>query len=104
MSFAHRFELTGRPVRRGHYSSNPAAHIKIPHNFHESGRTYGDEIIEYSIRDGLMKVTLIPEAPQIELETLQLNTSFVRYITNLKTRKVWLTCFWAQTGKFRTIE
>ena len=82
---------------------NAAAHEKIRFDRHVAWLDRFDKIIQDLVRDRLMERAFVPVAPEIELETFQLHTEFVGYVTNMDCREIRLTGLGAKSREFRTI-
>ena len=80
-----------------------ATHEEVGFNRHMTGLHRFHEIIQDLVRDRLMERAFVPVAPEIELETFQLHTEFVGYVTNMDCREIRLTGLGAKTREFRTI-
>src|SRR6185503_10447276 len=67
--------LCGRcfPVNSGDYGLDAAAQVEVSHHAHPLGRRARYQIIEDSVDRPLIKNSVVPEAPKIELETFQLD-------------------------------
>jgi hypothetical protein len=67
---------------------------------HQRARlTYGDEIVGNPIGDVFVENPLVTELLQVELEALQFDTHFSRYVAKDQRPEIGLTRFGANRGK-----
>ena len=66
------------PHRRPNERLDSAAHVKVAHDFDPWRRQLGVQVIEDAVHGALVKDPVIAIAPQIELETLELDAEPVR--------------------------
>ena len=65
-----------------------AAHIKVAHHLEAARLRFGHEIIKNAVDHALIEDAVITEAPEVELQALELNTHIVRHIGNVDGREV----------------
>lgn len=63
-----------------------------------------DQIVHDDVDAILVKITVIAEAEQVQLERFALNHFDVRNVADVDRRKVWLASNRAQAGEFRAVE
>lgn len=83
---------------------NAPADIKIGFDRHPSWAGGLYEIVKDPVRNRLMEGAFVTVAPEIKLQAFQLNTEFVRKVSDSDRRKVRLSGLRTQTGEFRTIQ
>lgn len=83
---------------------NPAAHVKVPFNFHKTGLHGGNKVIEDLISHRFMKSAFIAEAPKVKFQTFKFHAKFVRNIGNADDREIRLAGLGANTGKLRALK
>src|SRR5687767_11750845 len=76
-------------VARGDHRLDSAANIEIPDDFHRSRFARGREIVENPIDRALVKNPVVAKAPQIQLETLELETEFRWHVHDANRAEVW---------------
>src|SRR5687768_4307600 len=59
---------------------DPAPEIEIPDDPHPSRRCSSSKVVEYPVDDPLIEDPVVSEAPQIELETLELDAELSRNV------------------------
>ena len=67
----------------------------------KAGSSGVDDVIENLVRYRFVKLALITERPNVQLETLELYTALVGNVIEVQRCEVGLTCLWAQAGEFR---
>lgn len=61
----------------------------------------GGQVIDDTIRDGLMESALIPVRPDVKFKALELDTFFIRDVVEDQGGEIRLTCLWTEAGKLR---
>jgi hypothetical protein len=84
--------------------------VDTPADIEDGGKSHkawlgsGYQIRENLVGNGLMKSPLIPVGPDIEFEGFEFYTLLVRNVLQIKCGKIGLSCFGAETGKFRGMD
>lgn len=60
-------------VNRRDHRFDAAASVEVTHHLHPLWRAATDQIIEYSVYRAFVENSVVPEAPQIELKTFELD-------------------------------
>ncbi len=76
-----------------HYRLDPAAQIEVTDHPDPLGLDPLDQIVQDAIYSALVEYPVVPEAPQIKLETLELNARFAREIGDAHRREIGRTTF-----------
>ena len=98
------FPLRGRfhfPLdddRRG----NTASRRKRCRQFHLTRSERTDQVVQYPVRNVLVKNALIPKLLQIQLQTLQLDAKFIRNVLKGERSEIGLSRLGTHRRKFRT--
>src|SRR5690242_16520122 len=70
----------GSGVGGGDGGGDAAADVPVGGDGHAAGGEGGDEVVEDAVGDVLVEVPLVPEAPQVQLERLELDDALVGHV------------------------
>ena len=84
-----------------HHRVDASSDVKVAHHGHLARASRLDQFVEDLVRDGLVKVPLVPERPEVELEGLQFHAEPFGDIPDVKRGEVRLPRHGAQTGELR---
>lgn len=103
--FGHLFILRAGPAPVAiRINGDAAARSKLAPHFDVPWIHHMNQIVHDDVHTVLMKITVIAEAEQVQLERLALHHFLVWYIRNIDRRKIRLTGHRTKARKFRAVE
>ena len=78
-------------------SADTAADVKVAFDLKLPRIDGRDDIVGDAIGDCFVERTFIAIGPEVELQALELDAQFIRYIRDLDVSEVWLSGFGAET-------
>src|SRR5262249_8181534 len=92
------------PVGDGHLRLDPAANEPVAHHGERARGKRSNQVVADPVGHCLVERALVPVAPEVELEALQLDAALVRDVADLELREVRLPGQRTETGELPYVE
>lgn len=88
---------------RHHVGEDAAAHVEAGGQAHVAGLGGLDQVVEDAVGDVLVEMALVAEAPDVELQALQLDADLVGDVVQGQDGEIRLPGLGAEAGEFRNL-